>query len=203
MRSFSRPAVFRNASQIQAKIDEFVAALGRVGCGERGRPLVVNLSLGFRCLTADVITDYCFGTDFGGLKTRAFRNSTVMAARVLFVSIVWGLYFPKLIDAIDALVEYLPEKVLQLVFPSSVLGIRDIFEVSSRFTHSGQSSTKQPSLTCRNPPSKSDFSEAGNHNIPPTNIRRSMTLSSPLVPKILNLAPKPLSETTFSEQKRC
>jgi hypothetical protein len=76
---FSRVAVSRLEPLIQDKISKFIILL--LNAGYRNK--VVDLSLGYRCLTIDVITHYCFQKSHDAMDAPGFEDPFVGALMVL------------------------------------------------------------------------------------------------------------------------
>ena len=84
--------------------------------------------MGFKCLAADVIVNYTFGEDFGGIKSDGFDHPIICAMDDLLISAQWALYFRKVFYSLDRMAEHLPNAVLKCVAPS-VLGMRKLIWV--------------------------------------------------------------------------
>ena len=123
-RSFSRHAISKLEPKIHDKVEAFIDTIKEAG--RKGKP--VDLSMGFRCLAADVIVEYAFGEDFGGIKTGDFMHPVISAIDNLLISAQWGLYFRRIFYALDILTDYLPDSVLERIAPP-VLGMRELIRV--------------------------------------------------------------------------
>ena len=80
--------------------------------------------MGFRCLTADVIVDYAYGEDFGGLRTKNFMHPAIAAGDTLLIYAQWAIYFRKIFYTLDVFCDWLPDKVLKVLSPQ-VLAMRN------------------------------------------------------------------------------
>jgi hypothetical protein len=87
---FSKAAVVRSERMIQDKIVEFLKLL-RTAASEN-KP--VDLSLGFSCLVADVITQYCYQKSFGALDAPDFRFPPILAIEEFMNSTPYTWCFP-------------------------------------------------------------------------------------------------------------
>jgi hypothetical protein len=77
---------------------------------------VVDFFLGFRCLTADTIMDYCFQADLNALATPRFENKTVEAFIAGFDLALISSYFPNFFGIVNRIVFALPEETRQTYF---------------------------------------------------------------------------------------
>lgn len=84
----------------------------------------IDLSMGFRCLVADVIVDYAYGEDFGGLGADEFKHPVLEAGDSLLVWAQWGLYFRKLFTMLDIVTGWLPDRTLSWISPQ-LMAIRN------------------------------------------------------------------------------
>ena len=70
---------------------------------------VVNLSQGFRCLTADIIMNYSFQRPLGALEAPGFEFPLLVNAIDGFAGTVqWRLYFPNAVAVLFHVVQLLP-----------------------------------------------------------------------------------------------
>ena len=70
---------------------------------------VVNLSQGFRCLTADIIMNYSFQSPLGALEAPSFEFPLLVNAIDSFTQTVqWRLYFPNAIAVFFHVAQLLP-----------------------------------------------------------------------------------------------
>ncbi|MCJ1379550.1 hypothetical protein MMC17_002651 [Xylographa soralifera] len=79
--------------------------------------------MGFGCLTADVIVNYAYGEDFGGLRTKDFLHPVIAVGDTLLIYAQWAIYFRKVFYALDTFYDWLPDKILKVLSPQ-VLGMR-------------------------------------------------------------------------------
>jgi hypothetical protein len=64
---------------------------------------VVNFWLGFRCLTADVVMDYCFQSDLDALSSPGFHNHTLETFIEGFELGLVATFFPRFFAVLDGL----------------------------------------------------------------------------------------------------
>ena len=69
---------------------------------------VVNLSQGFRCLTADIIMNYSFQSPLGALEAPGFEFPLVNALDSFTQTVQWRLYFPNAIAVFFHVAQLLP-----------------------------------------------------------------------------------------------
>ncbi|KAL8730121.1 MAG: hypothetical protein Q9181_004778 [Wetmoreana brouardii] len=124
---FSKDAIRRVEPLIHQKVDRFLARLREA----RRKEDPVDLSLGFRCLAADVIVDYAYQEDFGGLSAESFKHPVIEAGDDLLIYAQWGLYFRKLFMTLDFVTSCLPDSVISTLSPQ-LLAIRNFETVCAR-----------------------------------------------------------------------
>ena len=91
---------------------------------------VVNLSHGFRCLTADIVMNYSFQKPLGALEAPGFEFPLLVNAMDSFTQTVqWRLYFPNAIAVFFHVAQLLPANMKDgLVKPLQLT--RDCISVS-------------------------------------------------------------------------
>ncbi|KAF2706474.1 cytochrome P450 [Pleomassaria siparia CBS 279.74] len=77
---------------------------------------VVDFFLGFRCLTADTIMDYCFQQDLNALSEPGFRSETVEAFIAGFDLALVATYFPNFFAVLNGVIFRLSEGVRRKYF---------------------------------------------------------------------------------------
>ncbi|KIK58362.1 hypothetical protein GYMLUDRAFT_171086 [Collybiopsis luxurians FD-317 M1] len=108
--SFSRQAVMKLEYTVQKKVDQLVALLEKYYCSPESS---VVLSIAYRCLTTDVITEYCFANSANTLSDPNFAHPVTQETRN-FVKRVWiQAYFPFVVP----LVARIPQKFILWLFP--------------------------------------------------------------------------------------
>ena len=80
----------------------------------------IDLSRGFRCLTADMIVDYAYQQNFGGLSSKCFKHPIIEAADDLAKVTQWATYFRRTFSILETISQCLPEIVLRYLFPESI-----------------------------------------------------------------------------------
>jgi cytochrome P450 len=88
-----------------AKVSQFLTTLARADAS------VVDFFLAFRCLTADVVMDYCFHSDLSALTSPGFRNHTIETFVQGFDMAIVATFFPNVFTVLNSLIFSLPEKV--------------------------------------------------------------------------------------------
>jgi hypothetical protein len=110
---FSRAAINRLESLVQEKIARFLDLLDSATSPKK----VVDLNLGFSCLTADVVMHYCYQKTFGALDAPDFQFRPILAIEECFDSASYTWYFPKVFKFIDVITRRLPEKTVKKYLP--------------------------------------------------------------------------------------
>lgn len=128
---FSKLAIRRAEGLIQAKISQLVDLFRNIA--KENRP--VDLTRGYRCLTADIITDYIYQEDFGGLSSKDFRHPVIEACDVLFSASVWTIYFRRTIAVLDRIGSLLSDRALAFLLPQ-ILAIKQFQAVRNPLTKS-------------------------------------------------------------------
>ena len=123
---FSKLAIRRANDLIQTKLSLLVDVFRSMA--KENRP--VNLSRGYRCLTADIITEYGYQENFGGLKSKEFTNPVIEACDELMESTRWPVYFRRTVSLLDTIGSLLPDTALAYFSPQ-LLAIRGFERVRS------------------------------------------------------------------------
>ena len=90
---FSRASITKMEPIIHETLNIFLEKLGLASKEERK---VVDLTLGFRCLTSDTIMRYCFADDgFQTLESKDFRSPMLTKMEQFFDTIMPLIYFPQ------------------------------------------------------------------------------------------------------------
>ena len=126
---FSKLAIRRADDMIQKKISLLVDVLRSMA--KENRP--VNLSRGYRCLTADIITEYAYQEDFGGLNSKEFIHPVIEACDVLMESTNWPTYFRRTVKLLDTIGNLLPDIALAYLSPQ-LLAVREFQRVRALCT---------------------------------------------------------------------
>lgn len=126
---FSKLAIRRADDLIQKKISLLVEVLKSMA--KENRP--VNLSRGYRCLTADIITEYCYQEDFGGLTSKEFIHPVIEACDELMETSKWPMYFRRTVALLDTIANLLPDIALAYLSPQ-LLAVREFQRVRTLCT---------------------------------------------------------------------
>ena len=78
---------------------------------------VVNFYYAFRCLTFNLVMDYCFQSNLSALSSPGFRNRTVETFVEGFEIAVVPFFFPNLFTVLNKIIFALPDRVRQAKFP--------------------------------------------------------------------------------------
>ncbi|KAI9784345.1 MAG: hypothetical protein M1839_002406 [Geoglossum umbratile] len=113
---FSKAAVRRVEFLSHAKLAQFLGHLKKAAEDST----VVDISRGFRCLTADVIMHYSYQKDFGALDSKDFKCDVIDAFDDLAKTAQLGTYFKRTFDMMDWLAGLLPKSVLAKIMPPMV-----------------------------------------------------------------------------------
>ncbi|KIK54975.1 hypothetical protein GYMLUDRAFT_48174 [Collybiopsis luxurians FD-317 M1] len=122
--SFSRQAVMKLEYLIQKKVDQLIAILEEYYNSPDSN---AKISLAYRSLTTDVITEYCFASSINTLADPNFSHPFVLETQK-FLKRVWTqVYFPFIIR----LVARLPKTFVLWLFPNftTILEVQEKFEI--------------------------------------------------------------------------
>lgn len=104
---FSRAAVQRLEHLILSKVNQFASILKTAASEEKP----VDLTLGYMCLTAEVVMTYSFGKPFGALDYANFQHPLILAVEAFFTMNLASQYFAPIAYPLAKLLEYLPESL--------------------------------------------------------------------------------------------
>lgn len=90
---------------------------------------VVDFFLAFRCLTADLIMDYCFQNDVDALGTPGFKSPMIEEFGEGTDMAMVPMYFPNFFRLVNKIVALLPEHVQAEKFPA-IDGLKTMQRVS-------------------------------------------------------------------------
>ncbi len=110
---FSRAAIYRLESLVQEKITKFLDTLDTAASVKK----VVDMNLGFSCLTADVVMHYCYQKTFGALDAPDFQFRPILAIEECFDAAPYTWYLPRLFKVIDIVTRRLPEETVKKYLP--------------------------------------------------------------------------------------
>src|SRR5947209_8063560 len=100
------PLLHRNLSRFFTRMNSFVDS-----------KLPITLSRAYRCLTADIITEYSYAKSFGGLDREDFHPDFLRGFEE-FARAVWlPTYFPVTFNAIERVCAMLPKRVVKAMMP--------------------------------------------------------------------------------------
>lgn len=108
---FSQAAIQRLEGSIHGKVNMFFNTLQRAANLSK----VVDLTLGFKCLAADVVMEYSFQKTFGALDAPDFRFGPILDLEQLFVSAPLAWYFPELINLMSHILVNLPRSMVERI----------------------------------------------------------------------------------------
>ena len=102
---FSKGAIQRVEFLVKNDIKHFLDKL-RVAASEK---TPINLSLGFKCLTADVVMNFTYQENLHAMDAPKFEFPLILHTED-FLSVSWPamLYFPATFQCINRLVDFLP-----------------------------------------------------------------------------------------------
>ncbi|KIK54994.1 hypothetical protein GYMLUDRAFT_249015 [Collybiopsis luxurians FD-317 M1] len=120
--SFSRQAVMKLEYTIQNKIDQLVTLLEEhYNSAESG----VKLSIAYRCLTTDLITEYCFANSADTLSDPNFTHPIALETQNIVKRMWIQIYFP----FIFLFVARIPQELILWLFPKFIT----LMDVKARF----------------------------------------------------------------------
>ena len=109
---FSREAIRRAEPLISKCTVKFISVLSdAVASGE-----AVNLSFGFRCVTADTIMNHSFQKPLGALEAPGFEFPLILALDASLKDIQWVHYFPTPFGLLFRISDLLPETLFEKLF---------------------------------------------------------------------------------------
>lgn len=114
---FSKAAVERLRYLQLEKVEKFSAILSSAAC--TGEP--VDLTLGYMCLTAELIANYCFGKPLGALDAPGFRYPLMFAIDQFLEQFLLTNYFWRVFVPMIKLVDMLPLSLQGPVAPITML----------------------------------------------------------------------------------
>ncbi len=121
---FSRGAIQRLESSIQDKITIFLDKLKIASDEDKA----VDLTLGFPCLTGDIVMYYCYQRTFGALEAPDFQFEANKHIQDFFALLQAARYFPNFFNYLDRVISRLPLAVLKKNAPAvaATLWIRNV-----------------------------------------------------------------------------
>jgi hypothetical protein len=110
---FSKGAIQRLESMIKCKVQHFLKALGGASSGHKA----MDMSLGFSCLTADVVTQYCNQKSLGALDAPDFQFRPIMQIMEVLETSVYSWYVPNVLRGVTNLMALLPLSFVEKYMP--------------------------------------------------------------------------------------
>ena len=110
---FSKGAIQRLESMIKGKIAQFLTVLDGASSGNKA----MDLSLGFSCLTVDVVMQYCNQKPLGALDAPDFQFPPILHISELFETAPYAWYFPNVLRVVTHLTTQLPVKFVERYMP--------------------------------------------------------------------------------------
>ena len=111
--AFSRVSISKLEPLIRASIAKFIGLLRTAGKEHR----LVDLSLGFRCLTADVAMEYSFQEPLGALDAPEFKFKLITALDEYASGGLYEKYFLGALTLFAKMLELLPPTVVEKILP--------------------------------------------------------------------------------------
>ena len=124
---FSKAAIGRLEPLLKGCVTKFLNVMVQAGKDHK----VVDLNYGYRCLTADVIMDYCYQKPFGALDAPDFQFPLIVALDSSAQAGQWDKYFVKTFALVTAIIQALPYNVANFILPPMV-SVRWMRAVSPR-----------------------------------------------------------------------
>ncbi|MCJ1354666.1 MAG: hypothetical protein MMC33_004655 [Icmadophila ericetorum] len=110
---FSKAAIQRVEPLLKESTESFLKALRKATSEAR----MVDLTFGFRCLTADIIMDYCYQKPFGALAAPDFRFPLIVALDKYSQAGQWDKYFLHIFRVIAAVLNSIPPEIAKMILP--------------------------------------------------------------------------------------
>ena len=110
---FSKAAIQRVEPLLKQAISKFLSIMKQAGREHR----VVDLNFGYRCLTADMIMDYCYQKSFQALSAPDFRFPLIVALDRYSQAGQWDKYFVKIFSVIASVLNALPLNISKMILP--------------------------------------------------------------------------------------
>ncbi|KIK65024.1 hypothetical protein GYMLUDRAFT_160341 [Collybiopsis luxurians FD-317 M1] len=130
---FSRQAVMKLEYTIQEKVDQLVALLEKYYCSPESSVL---LTIAYRSLTADVITEYCFANSANTLSDPNLAHPIALETQNLAKRVWIQAYFPFVVH----LVAEIPQEFILWLFPR----FRTFVEAKARYEQQIDNFIKNP-----------------------------------------------------------
>ncbi|KAK7905311.1 hypothetical protein LTR67_000031 [Exophiala xenobiotica] len=108
---FSRAAIQKLEGSLHEKVHKLLDALHKASKESK----IVNLTLAFKCLTADVVMEYCYQKNFGALDAADFQFKIIEDMEGLFGTASYTWYFPNLFNMLCRVLERAPISVTKTI----------------------------------------------------------------------------------------
>ncbi|KAL8948117.1 MAG: hypothetical protein Q9222_005665 [Ikaeria aurantiellina] len=118
---FSRAAIQKLEPVLQTRMQKFLSILTSAAKSKQ----VIDLSMAFRALTADMITQYCWQEPLGALDVPGFEHPFMMAIDEFCKNGRWDKYFPRTFILVDKILQKLPDSWVRRLVPP-VKSIHDL-----------------------------------------------------------------------------
>jgi hypothetical protein len=121
---FSKAAILRVEPLLKQHTTKLIALLCKAGKAHR----VVDLTMAFKCLTADIIMDYCYQKPFGAMDAPDFQFPLIKALDDSASTGQWDKYFVKIVNLLSNVVLSIPPVIGTAIIPAmkSILWMRDV-----------------------------------------------------------------------------
>lgn len=121
---FSRTAIQHLETEIRGHCAKFLAKLADAASQSK----VVDLTLGYKCLTADVVMNYCFQKTFGALDAPDFEFPLIVDIEEFFETATFSWYFKTFFVYIFMVIAKLPRPwVRKMIKPlGATYAIQDV-----------------------------------------------------------------------------
>lgn len=125
---FSKSAIRRADDLIQSKISQLVDTFRAMANENQS----IDLSRGYRCLTADILNEYVYHEDFGGISSEEFKHPVIEASGELIGSVQWAKNFVGIFEFFDKVASLIPDRALGYLSPH-LLAVREFEAVRTPF----------------------------------------------------------------------
>ena len=106
---FSQAAIQRLEGSIHEEVNKLLDALQAAIKSSK----VVDLTLAYKCLTADVVIGYCYNKTLGALDAPDFRFKLIEQLEGLFATASFAWYFSELFNILSRFLSMLPIGVVE------------------------------------------------------------------------------------------
>ncbi|KIX99180.1 uncharacterized protein Z520_04756 [Fonsecaea multimorphosa CBS 102226] len=114
---FAKGAIIRLEPLIHDRIGKFLSVLEEAASSTGGTP--VDLSMGYRSLTSDVVTSYMFADKgFDLLDAEGFRSPILVALEEFFEFTQWYMYFPNFMGWLGRQLQRLTKEQTEKLMPA-------------------------------------------------------------------------------------